>query len=279
MPELPEVETVCRSLEQLIIGKTITKVSVLYQNIIQGDINEFVSLLEGQTFQKIRRRGKYIIFILDDYIILSHLRMEGKFFLKGDEEINKHEHVIFYFNNNESLRYNDTRKFGRMILFKTNDVNKVLEVEPLSKLGIEPVNNSIININNELTIEYLKEKFKSKKEPIKTALLDQSIICGLGNIYADEVCFMARINPNANPSTLDDDKLKEIITSSNIVLSKEINLGGTTIKSFVSSHKITGLFQNELLVHTKKICPQCHGEIEKIYVRGRGTYYCKNCQK
>ncbi len=275
MPELPEVETVRRSLMDLIIGKKIKQVDAYYDKIIKSDVKEFKKLLVGETFLDIDRYGKFLIFILNHYIIVSHLRMEGKYFLKGslsEEEKEKHEHIIFSFEDGTTLRYNDTRKFGIMILYKTNNVSEVKRQEPLSKLGIEPISGS-------LSIDYLKDKFKNKKEPIKTALLDQSIITGLGNIYADEVCFMSGINPLKKASSLNDTELSKIIDSSKQVLEKAITKGGTTIKSFVSSHAVTGLFQNELLVHTKEECPLCHGKIEKIRVGGRGTYYCPRCQK
>ena len=275
MPELPEVETVRRSLLDLIIGKKICSIDTFYERIIQSDVNEFKTLLVGETFRDINRYGKFLIFILDNYIIVSHLRMEGKYFLKksqDEEEKLKHEHIIFNFTDGSTLRYNDTRKFGTMQLFKTNDVAAVLKEEPICKLGIEPISGN-------LTIQYLKEKFKNKKEPIKSALLDQSIITGLGNIYADEVCFMSRLNPNKKACTLTDEELQKVISSSREVLEKAISLGGTTIKSFVSSHAATGLFQNELLVHTKEECPICKSKIEKIRVGGRGTYFCPQCQK
>lgn len=275
MPELPEVETVRRSLMDLIIGKKIKQVNVYYERIIKSDIEEFKKLLVGETFLDIDRYGKFLIFILNHYIIVSHLRMEGKYFLKKsieDEAKEKHEHIIFSFEDGTTLRYNDTRKFGIMILYKTNNVKEVMKEEPLSKLGIEPISGN-------LTIEYLKDKFKTKKEPIKTALLDQSIITGLGNIYADEVCFMSGLNPLKPASSLNDEELLKIIDSSKQVLEKAITKGGTTIKSFVSSHAVTGLFQNELLVHTKENCPQCGEKIKKIRVGGRGTYYCPRCQK
>lgn len=272
MPELPEVETVCRSLRELVLNKKITAVDVFYDRIIQSDLDEFKNLLVNQRYRRIERKGKYIIFVLDDYIILSHLRMEGKYFLMKDEVIDKHEHVIFHLENGETFRYNDTRKFGTMELFKTTDVSEVMKLKPLNKLGIEP-------ISGDLKVEFLKDKFKNKKEPLKTTLLDQSIICGLGNIYADEVCFMAKLNPNIKACDVKDEDLEKIIQASIIVLNKAIELGGTTIKSFVSSHAVTGLFQNELLVHTKEYCPNCKRKITKIFVRGRGTYYCENCQK
>lgn len=273
MPELPEVETVKNSLKELILNKKITSVEVYYERIIQNvSVLKFKESLINETFRDIKRLGKYLIFVLDNHIIVSHLRMEGKYFLKGTEEKEKHEHVIFNLVNGETLRYNDTRKFGVMFLFETNDVNVVKNEAPLCELGLEP-------FDEKLTVKYLKEKWHNSKKPIKTSLLDQSVICGLGNIYVDEVCFMSRINPKEKTSDLCDSDLENIIINSRKVLTKAIELGGTTIKSFVNSHAATGLFQNELLVHTKEICPNCLGKIEKIVVGGRGTYYCPKCQK
>ena len=274
MPELPEVETVCRSLRELVLNKKITFVDIFYERIIKSDLNEFKTLLVNQTFHRIERKGKYIIFVLDDYIIVSHLRMEGKYFLMKDEAINKHEHVIFHLENGETFRYNDTRKFGTMELFKTNDVFEVVKMAPLNKLGIEP-------ISGELTVEFLKDKFRNKKEPIKTALLDQSIIVGIGNIYADEILFLSKINPYKKANELNDIQLKSIIDNTRIVLEKAIKEGGTTIKSYTSSEGVHGRFQQMLNVHQRKNekCLICNSEIIKVVIGGRGTYYCPECQK
>lgn len=273
MPELPEVETVKNSLKDLIIGKKIVNVKVYYDKMVQNlSPRDFESKLINETFQNISRQGKYLIFILDHYIMLSHLRMEGKYLMHSeDEPKGKHEHIIFTFASGETLRYSDTRKFGVIYLFEGTEVSEIQKKEPLCKLGIEP-------ISGKLTKEYLKDKMGKKNLPIKTVLLDQTIISGLGNIYADEVCFMCHLNPNEKAKNLLDSDYQNIITSSQKVLEKAIKLGGTTIRSFMSSHEITGRFQNELLVHTKEICPNCQGKINKIYVNGRGTYYCPNCQ-
>lgn len=273
MPELPEVETVKNSLKELVLNKKIIDVKVHYSNMIKNiDPFDFSEKLKGQRFCSIERRGKFLLFILNDYILVSHLRMEGKYFLKAMEEKGKHEHVIFYLENDESLRYNDTRKFGVMYLFETTNILDIEKLAPLSSLGYEP-------FNEKLNLEYLKGKWKNNKKPIKTSLLDQSVIAGLGNIYADEVCFMCGIHPETKTNELDDETLIKIIDNSKKVLEKAIKLGGTTIRSFVNSHAATGLFQNELLVHTKSNCPICKGKITKIKVNGRGTYYCNNCQK
>lgn len=270
MPELPEVETVRRILNQSIVGKKILDINIRYGKIIQNtSIEEFKNSLIGETFINVNRKGKYLICELNNYYLIVHLRMEGKFFLMHDEELSKHDHIIFIFSDS-NLRYNDTRKFGTMHLFK-KDID-IYNVYPLNNVGLEPFDEGF-------TVDYLKSNLSHNTRAIKTALLDQSIVAGLGNIYVDEVLFMSNINPTTSANKITDEQLKKIINNSKIVLEKAIKLGGTTIRSFQSRHDITGRFQNELLVHTKEICPICHSKIEKIRVGGRGTYYCPNCQK
>lgn len=269
MPELPEVETVRTILEKNIINKTIKDINIRYSNIIQNVTDdEFMTSLIGQTFIKMNRRGKYLICELNDYYLIVHLRMEGKFFYMHNEPLSSHDHIIFKFDNSE-LRYNDTRKFGTMHLFKRDD--DIYNIYPLNKLGKEPFDDYFDK-------DYLKKYFIKCSKPIKTTLLDQSIIAGLGNIYVDEVLFMSGIHPMEKTNNLNDIQIKSIVDNSIVVLNKAIKLGGTTIRSFQSSHDITGRFQNELLVHTKKYCPNCSTNIKKIKVGGRGTYYCEKCQ-
>ena len=272
MPELPEVETVKNSLKLRLIGKKIYKVVVRYPNIIAyPSVDDFIKGVGGKEIRDIKRRGKFLMFDLGDSYLLSHLRMEGKyFFKKHDEEINKHEHVIFDLGDME-LRYMDTRKFGRMYLIKKDMVN---DMKPISELGLEPWDEG-------LTVSYLKDKYKNKKLPIKSVILDQSIIVGIGNIYADEILFMGRINPLKVASKLDDKELEDIIKYTRSVLNHAIELGGTTIRSYTSVDGVHGKFQNELAIHGKDkgVCPICGEVIEKIKVGGRGTYYCPKCQK
>lgn len=269
MPELPEVETVRSILSKNIINKTIKSININYEKIIQNvSVEEFKSSLIGQTFIEMKRKGKYLICVLNDYYLIVHLRMEGKFFLMHDEPLTKHDHIIFKFDNSE-LRYNDTRKFGTMHLLK-KDID-IYNTIPLINVGLEPFDEGF-------NLDYLKRYFNKSTKPIKTTLLDQTIIAGLGNIYVDEVLFLSNIHPLQKTNTLDDNNINNIINNSKFVLLKAINLGGTTIRSFQSSHDITGRFQNELLVHTKTTCPTCNKQIKKIRVGGRGTYYCETCQ-
>lgn len=271
MPEKPEVITVANTLKKRILNKRIKSATVYWKNIIAyPDVEEFEEKIKNQKIHTISTRGKWIVFLLDDFYLLVHLRMEGKFFFREKKDKReKHEHVIFTFEDDKEMRYNDTRKFGKMWLIEKE---QLYEREPLKSLGLEFDDKN-------LTVSYLKEKLKKKSAPIKTALLDQSIIAGIGNIYDDEILFSSRIHPLERANEVREEKLKAIIENTNKILKSAIKKGGTTIKSYESSEGVHGLFQQELLVHTKEICPVCKGKIEKIKVNGRGTYYCPNCQK
>ena len=271
MPELPEVETVKNGLINKVLNKKITACKVLYQGIIAyPDKEKFIKEITNQTINDISRRGKFLIFELDDYYLVSHLRMEGKYFIKNQKEtISKHDHIIFTLDDKEELRYNDTRKFGRMHLVKKNELN----ITPIAKLGLEPWDEN-------LNVKYLKEKLH-KSKAIKTLLLDQTIITGIGNIYADEILFLSKINPITKGCNLTNKNLQDIIDNTKKILEKAITAGGTTIHTYTSVDGIHGRFQQELLVHNKKgeQCPICQTPISKIVVNGRGTYYCPKCQK
>lgn len=273
MPELPEVETVKNTLKKNILNKKIKDIKIYYDKIIRNvNPNEFREKLIGQEFIDIKRRGKYLIFILNDYILVSHLRMEGKYNLMKDEEINKHEHIVFEFDNDTNLRYHDVRKFGTMDLFDLMNLKELYKLEPLNRVSSDP-------FDEDYSFDEMYKKLNKSNKPIKTALLDQQIISGIGNIYVDEILFMSRLHPLTNSKTIDIEKVKEILENTKIVLTRAITLGGTTIKSFTSSHSISGKFQNELLVHTKDTCPECMKKITKLKVGGRTSYICEDCQK
>lgn len=269
MPELPEVETVRRVLTDEIIGLKITEVVINYPKMISPSPDIFKTKLANAKFISINRIGKFLIFNLDNnYSFISHLRMEGKYFycLK-DYPINKHMHVIFKLDNNHILIYQDVRKFGVMILKETKDV---YNTPPLSNVGAEPFS---------ITKDELSKKLQNKKLPIKTLLLDQSIMSGLGNIYVDEVLFKSKINPNKLGLLITDSEVERIIDSSKEILSLAIHHKGTTIRSYTSSLGVSGEYQNFLQVHTKEICPICNEKLERIKIGGRSTYFCKKCQK
>ncbi|TNF08697.1 MAG: DNA-formamidopyrimidine glycosylase [Bacillota bacterium] len=268
MPELPEVETVRRTLIEVIQHETIERVSVLYPNIIHMDQHEFTNLVVGQTIRDLKRKGKYLIFILDKHAMIIHLRMEGKFFLKRNEPILKHEHIIFTFRSGLELRYHDVRKFGTIHLVPLNDY---LDTYPISELALEP---------KDLSVNQFYQSLRNRSITIKQALLDQRIVSGLGNIYVDETLFISKIHPTRKACDINDEEANTILKAATNVLDKAVLLGGTTIRSYTSSLGVHGRFQNELLVHMKQgePCPRCQTPIIKIRVGGRGTYVCPECQ-
>lgn len=265
MPELAEVETVRNVLKQKVLNNPIISIDVRYKGIIENDLEEFKKLLTGKSFIDIKRRGKYLIFETDDNYLISHLRMEGKYFIKDkDAEIVKHEHVIFHCQDFD-LRYHDTRKFGRMKVIDKSSLE-----DYFSNLGPDA------NQNPDAASIYAK--IKVKKLPIKSILLDQSIIAGLGNIYVDEVLFKAKLSPFTPGESISQENTKDILKWSKIILDKAIENKGTTIRSYTSSLGVTGNYQEFLCVHTKKVCT-CGNNIETAKIGGRTTYYCPKCQE
>ena len=243
MPELPEVETVRRTLKNFVLHKTIDSIEVRYPRIIDGDVETFVTTLIHQSICDIDRYGKYLIFILDHDAFISHLRMEGKYNIKmKDEPYDKHDHIIFHMTDGTDLRYNDTRKFGRM---------QLVDIYP---------------------------RIHQSHLPIKQLLLDQSIFTGIGNIYANEICFRMGMDPRTRGDRLSKKRILELIEVSSTILKEAIAQGGTTIHSF-DANGIHGLFQVTLSVHAQTTCSKCKGPIKKITIAGRGTYYCPHCQK
>ncbi|MCM3568318.1 DNA-formamidopyrimidine glycosylase [Neobacillus mesonae] len=274
MPELPEVETVRKTLKNLVLHKTIENVTVFWPKIIKYplEIEQFIDALKGETIVDVGRRGKFLIIYTNQYALISHLRMEGRYGLyPKNEPFDKHTHVIFYFSDETELRYRDVRKFGTMHLYlKGVEFNQ----PPLSGLGPEP-------FSDEFTVKYLQTKLKKTNRKIKPALLDQKLLVGLGNIYVDEALFRAGIHPERLASSL---KRKEIaLLHDEIVatLSEAVKMGGSTIRSYVNSQGEIGMFQLELYVYGRKgeECKKCGRPLVKTTVGGRGTHYCPNCQR
>lgn len=268
MPELPEVQTVLDTLESRIKDRQITDIKILYKPIVECSPRTFRNRLIGQHFRSFRRRGKYLLFEMDDLTLVSHLRMEGKYFILDESyPISKHDHVIFYLDDGKQLRYNDVRKFGRMEL-----IEKKEDYEQFKDLGPEP-------FSKRFSADYCKEYLSKKKLPIKQVLLEQSFVAGIGNIYADEILFAIQVHPETRADRLDEQDIRALIKETRKILKKAIKAGGTTIRSYTSSLGVTGRFQLSLKVHTMEKCPICKEDIKKITVGGRGTYYCEKCQK
>lgn len=268
MPELPEVETVRRILERNLINEEINNIDVYYDKVLKEDFKTNLNILKNQKIEKFERYGKYLVIILTTNVIIIHLRMEGKFYIDEKAPVSKHEHVVFKFKSGKELRYHDVRKFGT---FHLRTKENYLNTYPLNEMGMEP---QAIEIND------FYEKIVKMNRPIKAILLDQKLISGLGNIYVDETLFRAKVNPKRLGKDITLSEAKLIIKSAIKVLDEAIIQGGTTIKSYTSSLGVTGLFQQYLLVHTKKgePCPVCGTIIVKDKVAGRGTYFCEKCQ-
>ncbi|ASK62993.1 DNA-formamidopyrimidine glycosylase [Virgibacillus phasianinus] len=274
MPELPEVETVRQTLKRLVLNKTISNVEVFWPNIIKrpDDVKEFKHLLHQQTILDIKRKGKFILFELSDYVLISHLRMEGKYSVHGGEEpVKKHTHVIFSFTDGAQLRYNDVRKFGTMHIV---DKGTELNLKPLNQLGPDPFDDAF-------TFDYFYKKLHKTDRVIKAALLDQSIVAGLGNIYVDETLFQAGVSPLKKANRLTKKEVKAIQEKAKTILQHAIELGGTTIRTYVNSSGEMGMFQQTLYVYGQENnpCKNCGKPIVKMKIGGRGTHVCMNCQK
>ncbi len=271
MPELPEVETVRRTLEPILVGKRIDHVDVFYSKIIKSDLASFTSSLKGLKFIKIDRYGKFLVFFFDnDLAMVSHLRMEGKYRLeKGEGSKRKHDLAAFRLSSDETLFYNDVRKFGILCLLKKDEL---FVKEPLSKLGKEPFDMS--------EDELLSGLRKKKNAAIKEALLDQSLISGIGNIYADEILIHSGINPLRKASSITLEEAKRILENARSILSLAISQGGSTVRSYHPSEGKDGKMQLSLWAYGRenKPCPICGLRLKKIRVGGRGTTYCPHCE-
>lgn len=273
MPEKPEVITVTNKLKPLLVGRTIKECNIYWDNIIEiPSSKEFIEKVVNQTINNITTRGKFIVFELNDYSLLIHLRMEGKFtFRKKGDYVSSHEHAEFILDDLRSFRFHDVRKFGKLYLINKDDTYKV---KPLSELGLE-------YYDDKLTGKYLYESIQRKRLPIKTILLDQTIISGIGNIYDNEILFASEISPFRRGCDITEEECNKIIENTKIILNAAVKKGGTTIKSFTSSEGVHGLFQNELTVHGRYGCKcyKCGNQIKKDKIAGRGTYFCEICQK
>ena len=275
MPELPEVETVCRSLAPFIVGKRVSECLIGEEKLIKSSKgDEFINKIIGRTFTAIKRKGKYILLLLDDgETLVVHLRMTGKLLISlKDEPVNKHTHVRFSFEDCEQeLRYEDIRKFGILYL---GDEAKLAQLKGLVNLGYEP-------LSEEFTTEVLKEILHSSNKKIKAVLLDQTKIAGIGNIYADEILFQAKIHPESIAKNITDEEVIEALHFAiQDRLREGIKYGGSSIKDYVNSFGEAGSFQKLHKVYAKagERCVECGGILDKMTSAGRSSTYCPNCQ-
>lgn len=272
MPELPEVETVRRGLEKLILGKKISNIEIRYPKMIKTDLNQFQKELPGQVIQSMGRRGKYLLFNLRDKVLISHLRMEGKYFYYPDQvPERKHAHVLIHFEDGGTLVYEDVRKFGTMELLAP----ELLEAYFISKkLGPEPT-------EQDFDLGRFKLALKRSKKPIKSHLLDQTLVVGLGNIYVDEVLWRAKVHPARISQGLTAQEAKKVHDETINVSGQAVEKGGSTIRTYTNAFGEDGTMQEFHQVYDKtgQACSRCGSIIEKIQLGGRGTHFCPECQR
>lgn len=271
MPELPEVQTVVDTLADLVLGKEIVDVKVKQADLIaKPSVKEFKSILKGATIDKVRRRGKYIIVELSNgYYMVTHLRMTGRFFYAtAESKVDKYDYIFFRFKEGDELRLGSKRRFTRVYL-----VDDLKEAGSLTKIGPEP-------LTDDFKVEWFKESLAKRRGNIKSLLLNQRFLAGLGNIYVDEALFLAGIHPLRVASSLEGKEIEKLYRSIRQVLSEGVEHRGTTKWDYVDASGQGGNYQNYLRVYDRagKKCPACDEKIEKIKVGGRGTYYCPKCQ-
>ncbi len=286
MPELPEVETICRDLRKKIINKKIISVSVKKPNLIKQSIPSFKKNILKNKIVSIDRRGKLIILNLNTgNHLLIHLKMTGQLIYQQKNNIiagghglprpeqglpNRFSHIIFTFLDKSQLFFNDMRQFGYMQIANDKELDYILE-----KYGIEP------GLKN-FTLDNFKNVLKNRKTSIKALLLNQKIVAGIGNIYADEICHRSNVKPMRRINTLTIEEKNKLWNNSSIVIKNAIKKRGTTFSDYVDADGHSGSYLGHLKVFGKQgtSCKTCkEGIIKKIKHAGRGTHYCPNCQK
>lgn len=269
MPELPEVQTIVDGLNKIILGKKIKSISTDFSRVFSQ--KDFKKGVEGSKITIIRRRGKFIIIELSNTrAILIHLGMTGNLFYLNKESFpEKHDHMVMKFSDHTQLRYNDQRKFGKI---KMIDLAKLENVSEIGQLGSEPLKISLKEFVN---------IFQRRKGRIKTALLNQKILAGLGNIYSDEALFDAKIHPLTKIDNLNQTKLKALYSSIKKILKKAIQSGGTSVDDYLNVDGQEGFFQFKLKVYGREgePCPRCGAKIKRIKISQRSSHYCPRCQR
>ena len=297
MPELPEVETVKRGLEPILLGQVIVAVELRRANLRFPFPEGFAAKLAGAKILSLRRRAKYILVDLDnDHTLISHLGMTGRFTALKPEgggtnlgefyfeteatpnDDGLHDHVVFHLGNGVRIVYSDPRRFGMMDLAHTYAISSH---KLLKDIGIEP-------LGNELNAQYIEDKFRGKSAPLKAALLDQRIIAGLGNIYVCEALHRAKLSPKRKAGSLIKSKshvvrLDDLLRHIKDILNEAILAGGSTLQDFVSADGEKGAYQQFFSAYDREgeNCSNagCGGQIRRIRQAGRSTFYCPTCQK
>jgi len=271
MPELPEVETIRRDLEKLIVGRKVLDIETNSPKQVQPSLTVVKKAIVGATLKKVQRRAKILqIFFSNGTIIIVHLKLTGRLLVrnKGDRP-DDWQHIVVSLSGNKELRFADARKFGWFRLLKDE---KELE-KILSEFGPEPFEG--------LNLTLFKKILSTNHQPIKLLLMDQQKISGVGNIYANEALFLARVDPRRPANKIKDQEAEKLYQALEKVLKLGLQYRGASDQYYLDAQGHKGSYQEHFLVYGRQgqKCPQCHGLIKRITVGGRGTFYCPSCQK
>lgn len=274
MPELPEVETVARGLEKALCRDSVKSVKILrVDSVACPSPAQFEKAIKGRQFKRFFRRGKYILVDFeDDSGMVCHLRMSGRLLVKEKHsKPGRFLRVKFLLQSGRELHFEDMRVFGRL-WFKEAEQSFEEIVPGLLSLGIEPLENALG--------KHMQKAFAGKTQTIKSALLDQRILAGVGNIYADEALFLSGINPQTKAGAVSSRKIESLGESVRTVLLAGIESGGSTLRDYVSAEGVNGNYQNEAWVYGrfKEPCRRCGHAIERVKLAGRSSHFCPKCQ-
>ena len=274
MPELPEVETIATDLRPLVAGRTIVAADLRFPSIVRHPEPEaFARDLPGRRVEALERRGKYLLLRLDGEVVLViHLGMTGQLLHKLPEDaLRPHTHVVLSLDNGTQLRYSDPRRFGRLLL---GSEAELVAARKLPRLGPEP-------LSAEFTPAELHRRLAGRRAPLKVLLLDQSVLAGVGNIYADEACFRARIRPDRPAGRLSRDRARRLHASLRESLLLGIANRGSSIDDYVDLHGARGRQQEQLQVYGRggRPCFGCGAPLTLVRLGGRATVFCRRCQR
>lgn len=274
MPELPEVETICRGLRAQLVARRIEHVVVRSADVIhQKDITptDFAAVLEKQHISAVERRGKYIVMVLDDGWLVCHLRMTGKLLVRERGSVpDKHTHLVISLDDGKMLHYHDVRRFGGFCYYRENPLLQ----PPLQLLGPEP-------LSDDFDATVFRESCRGRRRPVKSHLLDQAVVAGIGNIYADEILFRAGVRPRKSAMRISQKEAAAIVAATKSVLAEAIAAGGSTIRDYVNSEAKQGGYQlaHQVYGRAGKPCLRCGTLLKQVTVGGRSSVYCPHCQK
>lgn len=270
MPELPEVETVCQGLKPYLVGSTIEKVTIRQPSLRWPIPVDLPELLANQAVKSIGRRGKYVLVQMPKGTLIIHLGMSGSLRIVDDNSLpSRHDHVDFHLNQNIRLRYNDPRRFGSMHWTIDDPLSHPL----IKTIGIEPLESGFNG-------GYLLNKASGRKTAIKSFIMNAQVVAGVGNIYATEALFLAKVHPLKAAGALSRVDYQALAEAIKKILAEAIRAGGTTLKDFVNSEGNPGYFSQKLYVYGRsgQACLLCEGQIESVKLGQRTTAFCSSCQ-